>query len=383
MMARARADELVLRNARIVLPDRVLHGSVLCRDGRILDLAEGPLETGEDLGGDWLLPGLVELHTDNLEGHLHPRPGVSWPTLPGLIAHDAELVAAGVTTVLDSLRIGEDPQYPSCRATVEKVLQATAEARRLETLRADHLLHLRCEVVAKGVVEDFESLADRPGLRLVSLMDHTPGQRQFADMDAVRTYLSGRKGLTGEALEAYIRHRIEEAGDRGETARRAIAALARERGLPLASHDDATPEHVEEAVSLGLTISEFPTSLAAGAAAGERGLRVVAGAPNAVRGGSSYGNVGALELAEAGLLHIFASDYVPASLLQALFLLAGLPGWDLPRAVATGSAAPAAAVGLDDRGRIAPGLRADLIEVGLAGDLPVVRRVWREGRRVL
>ncbi|SMF80493.1 alpha-D-ribose 1-methylphosphonate 5-triphosphate diphosphatase [Tistlia consotensis] len=377
------AEQLVLRNARIVLEDRIVEGTVSCRDGRIAELGEGDSALGEDLGGDWLLPGLIELHTDNLEGHLHPRPGVTWPTLPGLIAHDAELVAAGVTTVLDSLRIGEDPQYPNCRATVERVIEATAEARRLDTLRADHLLHLRCEVVAEGVVGDFEELVEQPDLRLVSLMDHTPGQRQFADMDAVRTYLSGRKGLKGAELEAYIQRRIAEAGDRGEHARAAISAIARERGLALASHDDATAGHVAEAAALGLTISEFPTSLEAGAAAREHGLKVVAGAPNAVRGGSSYGNVGALELAEAGHLEIFASDYVPASLLQALFLLAEVPGWDLPRAVATGSATPAAAVGLDDRGRIAPGLSADLIQVGMAGDLPVVRRVWRRGRRVI
>lgn len=379
--------ELVLRNARMVLPDRIATGTLLCRDGRIEEIDESPSGAppggGEDLGADLLLPGLVELHTDNLEGHLHPRPGIDWPTLPGLIAHDAELVAAGVTTVLDSLRIGEDPQYPNCRTTVERVLQATAEGRRLETLRADHLLHLRCEVVAEGVVDDFESLVDQPDLRLVSLMDHTPGQRQFTDLEAVRLYLRGRKGIEGAELEAYIEHRIAMAGDRAGPARSAIVALARQRGLRLASHDDATPEHVQEAAALGLTISEFPTSLSAGAEARARGLTVVAGAPNAVRGGSSYGNVGALELAKAGLLDVFASDYVPASLLQALFLLARLPGWDLPRAVATGSAAPAAAVGLDDRGRIEPGLSADLIQVGLAADLPVVRRAWRRGRRVI
>ncbi|MEX0758280.1 MAG: alpha-D-ribose 1-methylphosphonate 5-triphosphate diphosphatase, partial [Tistlia sp.] len=140
-------DTLALRNARIVLADRVLLGSLLCRGGRIAALDEGAGTVGEDLGGDWLLPGLVELHTDNLESHLNPRPGIDWPTLPGLLAHDAELVAAGVTTVLDSLRIGEDPQLPGSLATVERVLRATAEARRLDSLRAEHLLHLRCEVV--------------------------------------------------------------------------------------------------------------------------------------------------------------------------------------------------------------------------------------------
>ncbi len=376
--------ELILRNARLVLADRVLEGALICRDGVIAELdPDGATRTGEDLGGDWLLPGLVELHTDNLEGHLHPRPGVDWPTLPGLVAHDAELVAAGVTTVLDSLRIGEDPQYAGCRAALDRVLEATGEAARLEVLRAEHLLHLRCELVAERVVEDFEELSHQPSLRLVSLMDHTPGQRQFADLDAARLYLAGRKNLSGQALEDYVQHRIREAGDKAGRARAAIAGIARARGLPLASHDDATPEHVEEAAELGLTISEFPTSLAAGSAAHARGLEVVAGAPNAVRGGSSYGNVGALELADAGHLDIFASDYVPASLLQALFLLAGRPGWDLPRAVATASANPAATIALSDRGSLKPGLRADLIQVALAGELPVVKRVWRGGRRMI
>src|SRR5690606_10732088 len=143
----------------------------------------------------------------------------------------------------------------------ERVIEATEQARRLDILRADHLLHLRCEIVAEGVVDDFESLAGQPALHLVSLMDHTPGQRQFADMETVRTYLRGRKGLRGAELEAYIEQRVTQAGERSGPARAAISRLCRERGLAVASHDDAVPAHVEEAAALGLSISEFPTSL--------------------------------------------------------------------------------------------------------------------------
>ena len=163
----------------------------------------------------------------------------------------------------------------------------------------------------------------------------------------------------------------------------AIAELAAGRGLALASHDDETPAHVDEAVSLGVSISEFPTTAGAAQAARSHGLSILMGAPNVVRGGSHSGNVGAADLAAAGLLDILASDYVPISMLHAVCLLAEAPvGLGLPGAMALVSANPAKAAGLDDRGRIAPGLRADLVRFRLIDGVPHIRAVWRAGKRV-
>ncbi|MSP67657.1 MAG: hypothetical protein EXQ96_06095 [Alphaproteobacteria bacterium] len=162
-----------------------------------------------------------------------------------------------------------------------------------------------------------------------------------------------------------------------------IVTAYRARGLPLASHDDATLDHVDQAAADGMVIAEFPTTEAAARASHGHGLAVLMGAPNVVRGGSHSGNIGASTLAGAGLLDILSSDYVPASLLMAACQLAReAPGWALPAAIAAVTAAPAAAVGLDERGEIALERRADLVRVDHRHGTPIVRTVWREGRRI-
>ena len=167
--------------------------------------------------------------------------------------------------------------------------------------------------------------------------------------------------------------------------RRALLDLARARApcVALASHDDRTREDVAENAADGLPIAEFPVSAVAASAAREAGQGVIAGAPNLVRGGSHTGNVAAAALIDAGLVDALASDYVPASLVEAAFLVAVKPGWTLPRAIALIAATPAAMIGLADRGRLAVGLRADVVRVRMHEGAPVVRQVWRAGERVI
>jgi alpha-D-ribose 1-methylphosphonate 5-triphosphate diphosphatase len=185
------------------------------------------------------------------------------------------------------------------------------------------------------------------------------------------------------AIEAHVAALIEGSRRHAPGNRRAIAGIATTRQLPLASHDDASRAHVEEAAALGAVLTEFPTTLAAAQAAGELGIAVLMGAPNLIRGGSHAGNVAAATLAEAGHLDILSSDYIPSALLQAAFRLSeGELGQSLPEAVAKVTAAPAAAVGLGDRGVVAPGYRADLIRVQLVEGRALVRAVWVEGERV-
>lgn len=376
--------ELVLANAGVVLPDGVVRGHVLIRDGRIAAIETGATPRGaEDLDGDLLLPGLVELHTDNLEKHLKPRPGVHWPVLPALVAHDAQLAAAGITTVLDAMRIGDRGHDAGLTERMAETTACIDAAQGDGLLRAEHFLHLRCEVGEPLAAEEFERLALHPLLRLVSLMDHAPGQRQFTDLAQWRLYYGGTYGLSDEDLE---RLRIEQQARSARYAdgnRRRIAALCRQRGVGMASHDDATEAHVAEAVELGLSMAEFPTTEAAAAAARRHGLATIAGAPNLVRGKSHSGNVAAATLAGLGLLDVLSSDYMPVSLLHAVFVLHRALDMPLPRAVDTVSGTPAGLIGLDDRGAIRPGLRADLIQVREGDAAPIVRRVWRAGRRVV
>jgi len=375
-------NETVLTNARIVLPDAIVDGHLVIRDGAIAAFDSGPAE-GEDLGGDYLIPGLVELHTDHIEGHYIPRPKVYWNKLAAIQAHDAQIAGSGITTVFDAIRVGTDEDQAIRVDDMVDLGRLISQAVDEGRTRADHFIHLRCEVSAPDAVEGFERFFDNPRLKLVSLMDHAPGQRQFASLDAYRTYYQKKKGLSEDEFQAFSAKRLADSEKYAPASRKTIAEAARRHSLALASHDDATAEHVHESVSLGAAIAEFPTTFEAAEASWKAGLSVLMGAPNVVRGGSHSGNISALDLIEAGRLDILSSDYVPFSLLQAAFQIAGSEVLPLPDAIRMVTAAPAKAVGLSDRGEIALGRRADLVRVVSDGNTPpVVRAVWREGRRV-
>jgi alpha-D-ribose 1-methylphosphonate 5-triphosphate diphosphatase len=373
--------ETILANACVVTADDCFRGSVHVRDGRIhaVDHGGNVPPGGEDLEGDYLLPGLIELHTDNVEKQMVPRPGVMWPSsLSALLAHDAQVIAAGITTVLDAIAVGEYSDGSRRREILPKVVEAVREGRRAGLFRAEHLLHMRCEIADRSVLDMFEPVSDDPLICLVSVMDHTPGQRQWHDVEKYRDFYRD-KGWTDSQFQVEVAKRREWQAAYAESSRRAILDIARRRGITLASHDDTTVEHVEEAVASGIRISEFPTTMAAARHAKASGMTTIAGAPNIVRGGSHSGNVSAAELAAEGMLDALSSDYVPNSLLHAAFVLTETVGMSLPAAIATVSANPARMVGLDDRGEISVGRRADLIRVRLHEGTPVVRRVWGGG----
>ena len=383
--ARARAGiaDQVLTNARIVTGSAVFIGTLHLRDGEIISVDSGRsyVRSATDLHGDLLIPGLIDSHTDNLERHLEPRPGVAWPSLAALVAHDRQMAAAGVTTVCDALCIGDRHRGQARRPEVlREAVRARADAEREGVLKAQHFLHLRCEVTTEGAAAAFAAVADEPAVRLVSLMDHTPGQRQWRDLDRWRLH-DHAVAADVDADEIRLR-RLRFPPERAAAARREIAALARDRALVLASHDDTTDAHVAQAAAEGVSICEFPTTPEAARAARARGLRVVMGSPNVVLGGSHAGNVSARALALAGLLDALASDYVPISLIEACFVLHHGLGLPLPAAVAMATARPAAMLGLSDRGEIASGRRADLVRIRLHREMPVVSAVWRAGRRV-
>lgn len=375
--------ELVLTNARIVLEDSVISGSVQIRDGKIADVSEGRVHTGEDFEGDYLIPGLVELHTDHLEQHYSPRPGVRWNTTAAIQAHDAQIATSGITTVFDCLRMGADEDGGFADGEMRAMADAIAEAGAYGRLRSEHFLHLRCEVSADNCMEHFVDFENDPHVRLVSLMDHAPGQRQFQTMDQYTLYYQKKRGLSDEAFAAFVAKRQGESERNSTPHRAAISKVCAERGITVASHDDATLSHVDEAIENGVRLAEFPTSFDAAKASHGAGMSVLMGAPNIVRGKSHSGNIAARDLAERGVLDVLSSDYVPLSLLHAPFVLAAeVEGISLPKALAMVTSTPARTVSLDDRGRIATGLRADIVRVHHEEGVPVSRAVWREGRRV-
>jgi alpha-D-ribose 1-methylphosphonate 5-triphosphate diphosphatase len=377
---------LVLSNARLVLADRVIEaGWIAVVDGMIAELGADRAPAGaEDVAGDFIIPGLIELHTDHLEAHYMPRPKVYWDPVAAVVSYDGQLASCGITTVLDSLRVWREEGVDEVGGEAAVLATAIAAARDADMLRIGHFLHLRCEVPMPDVVAEAAALIAWPEVRLVSLMDHTPGQRQFRDQEKLRTYYRGKAGgLTDAQLDVLFDQRRDFAVRHSANNYRDLVALARAEGRRLASHDDTTLEHVAQSVADRVAIAEFPTTLEAAQALHAAGIRVLMGAPNLVRGSSHSGNVGTAELARAGLLDVMSSDYMPASLLMAAFHLPkAVPAIDLPEAVRTVTRTPAAAVGLDDRGEIALGKRADLVRVRVTRDIPVVRSVWRSGARV-
>jgi alpha-D-ribose 1-methylphosphonate 5-triphosphate diphosphatase len=379
-------NELLITNARIVLADRVVErGWLACTGGRIVEIGEGRApERGEDANGDLLLPGLIELHTDHLEAHYTPRPKVRWDPVSAVVSYDGQLATCGITTVLDSLRIWREDGAENVDGQHVLLGDAIATARADGLLRIEHHLHLRCEVPMPGVVEDAAAMIGRANVRLLSLMDHTPGQRQFRDQEKLRAYYRGKSsGLTDAELDVLFARRTAYHEAHAVEHRRALVALAQAHHVPLACHDDTTLEHVSESIADGAAIAEFPTTLEAAEGLHRGGIGVLMGAPNLVRGGSHSGNVAAADLARAGVLDILSSDYVPSSLLlAALRLPVAAPGIDLPGAVRTVTKSPADAVGLTDRGEIAVGKRADVIRVHTAASGAMVRSVWCAGRRV-
>lgn len=376
--------ELVLSNAMLVLPDRLINGSLVVRGPLIADIQPGAAHPHKaiDLGGDYLLPGAVDLHTDNLERQVEPRSRARWPSRSAMLAHDAQCAVAGVTTVFDALCLG-DLGFDEGR--MRTTLEGVADLETLSSagmLRGDHYLHLRCELPAENMMELADTMLDHPLVRMVSLMDHSPGMGQYANLAYYRA-LRRRDGATEEEIDSRIKEiTARRARWRGPN-RDAVLRRLSGRAVAVASHDDRTAEEIAENVADGVGISEFPVSLEAATAARAAGMRVIAGAPNVVRDGSHSGNVAARTLIAAEAVDAFASDYVPSSMVEAAFK-ATAPGIgiDLPRAVAMISAEPAAMVGLADRGRLAPGLRADLVQVRLHQGVPVVRSVWCAGERV-
>lgn len=372
------------------MADAVVLGTAAVHEETLVDVQPGltAVADAEDWNRDYLIPGLIELHTDNLEKHLEPRPGVRWPAMSALLTHDAQVAAAGITTVLDAMGVGDFDERSVRAQGLEETNAALLKARSHGLLRAEHLLHIRCELACDNMLEVVRPYLDDPCVRLVSLMDHTPGQRQWLDVDKFRVYTQRNQRWTDEYLADVIAQRQEMQERNAQRNRSGLLELCRDRNIPLASHDDTTAEHVDLAVKCGMSISEFPTTVAAAVAARARRLAIVVGAPNLVRGGSHSGNVSALNLAREDLLDCLSSDYVPHALLHGAFLLRDLAGWSLPRAIGAVSSKPARVIGLHDRGTVAAGLRADFVRVretatadGIAV-VPVPVATWRAGRRI-
>jgi len=378
------SNDLCLANAQIVLSDQVLAGSVIIEKGVIAGIEEGDhvADGAIDCAGDFVLPGLVELHTDNVERHIEPRPEVDWPYVPALIAHDAELASTGITTVFDAMRVGsihsgKGRYIDYARTLANELLAARAQG----LFKISHFLHLRAEICSETLLDELAAFGPDDRVGIVSLMDHTPGQRQFRDIAALKTYIAKKRGMTDSEFAAHVENLLRLQKLYGAKHETGAVTEAGRLGAVLASHDDTTSAHVATSAQNGVGFAEFPTTIEAAQACRAHGIAVMMGAPNLIRGGSHSGNVAAEELARSDMLDIVSSDYVPSALLLSAFHLADV--WnDLPRAIATVTNNPAKAAHLNDRGALEVGLRGDVLRVRKTGRTPLLRGVWSQGNKV-
>jgi len=375
-----------LSDFRVVTPDAVIErGSVRIEAGRIAEIARAPMP-GAAMTGDGLLlmPGFVDMHGDMVEREVEPRPNVRMPLELGLRDLDRRLAAAGVTTAYAAVSFHPGSAYGHVRhfdntSAIIRALKAMGDV-----LKVDHKVHARFEITFPDALRVVEGLIAEGAVDLVSLTDHTPGQGQYRDLEAHVARIARDKGLSLSEAEGEVSRRINEkrgaAGDMAATLR-AISDTCRAHGVALASHDDDTVEKVALMQGLGAGISEFPVTVEAATEARARGLATAMGAPNALRGKSYSGNLSARDAHGAGLLDIMASDYHPSALLPAVLELAKADPAGLAGSARLATLNPARALGLMDRGAIAPGMLADLL---IADDSGVghVRATLRAGRKI-
>ena len=344
---------------RLVTPDSVLDGGVRIEGGQITEIGEidADADTVIDADGRLVLPGLVDLHGDDIEQHLQPRSGARMDAAMALASADRANVAAGITTKFHAISFELDEEAdrsPELAATMTDAIVGATD------LLADHRLHARCEVTQKRCVEAVLDVLDNGDADLVSVMSHIPGKGQFRDMEAFRSYYENSSNHTAEEAQEMVDQRMsipmETIRDRIDR----ILDRAHECGVVTASHDDENPREVERLAESGVDITEYPITLETAKRASEVGMTTAMGAPNLVRGESQWGNLATAEGIEASVVDTLVADYHPPSLLAGVFVDTGEP---LPERVKRASAAPADAVGFTDRGRIEPGKRGDLIVV--------------------
>ncbi|MDZ4765894.1 MAG: alpha-D-ribose 1-methylphosphonate 5-triphosphate diphosphatase [Chloroflexota bacterium] len=375
-----------LTDIRIVLPDGVVErGALRLADGVIAEIADGDAPVaGLSLAGMTIIPGLIDLHGDMLERDIEPRPGAYFPTEVALYELDKRLAGAGITTAFAAVGFAWTKNDLRTQEKATEIIRAIHE-RRAE-LGIDLRVHARFEISNPETAPILEALLDARQVDLVSVMDHTPGQGQYKNIQKYVDFMTRWLGFDPESVGDDLIKRVEGAITvKAELPRnwdivREVTQIAAARGIPIASHDDDTPEKVAQMADFGVTISEFPVSVAAAQAAHARGMLTIMGAPNAYRGESTSGNLSALAAVRAGLVDILATDYFPAALIGAAFKLAADAVLPLHESIKLVSAHPAVAAKLTDRGEIAIGKSADLVVVEmLAHGIPRVRATMRTG----
>ena len=373
----ASEDSLAVVGARIVTTDRVIDGGVRIEGDRIVDVGvvDHDADTVIDAGGSLVLPGLIDLHGDDIEGHLHPRSGARMSLPMALATADRANISAGITTKFHAISFELDEEADRSPELAALLSDAIAGA---TSLLVDHRLHARCEVTQQECIDAVLEVIKNGDADLVSVMSHVPGKGQFRDVEAFKTYYENSANHTVEEAESMIQTRTDVSMARIRDRVDRVIGAAHDAGAVTASHDDEDPAEVERLAAAGIDITEYPITLQTATRATDVGVTTAMGAPNLVRGESQWGNLSTADAIDARAVDVLLADYHPPSLLAAPFVDTGEP---LPARVRRVTANPADAVGLYDRGRIEPGARADVLVVD-PDPTPTVARAVVAGQPV-
>ncbi len=377
--------DFIIENAQLACPDGMVEdGALAVEDGIIAEIRSGGMMGGQkriNAGGMLLFPGFVDIHSDAVEKEIEPRPRALFPFDIAITELDKKVAIGGITTMYHSVSFAENDTGLRCNETaaliVKKINNMAAR------LVVNTKTHVRYEITDVSAVVHLEELVNRGCVHLMSFMDHTPGQGQFREVMEFRNYYGAVHQKEGKDLDRLIERKMSVLQDTKEEMLQHLVDLCRQHEIPLASHDDDTAAKIDWMRSMGIGITEFPVNLETARYARDRGLHVCVGAPNILRGSSVIRNLSARQAVSEGCADIICSDYVPMSILHAVFILHRTLALPLNEAVKMASLHPADAVGISGiTGSLEAGKAADMIIVDAAGDIPRIKKTFVEGREV-
>lgn len=372
-------NRTIITNAHIITPESDFDGSVVVEEGRIAAVERGTFyPEGYDAGGQWLIPGIVDIHTDYLEKELRPRPSAEFPIEMAFHMMDQRALASGLTTILGAVRISSDRDPEEIRPLRARYGLALAEEydRLARGALARHYMHVRWDTNFAPPDWVLDQLAAHPRLGNIVFNENIPGQRQFRSLEDIARKRANNEGIPLEQALERLRANIEANSKINNR------ALVQERfggSVCIGSHDDTTEEHVVEAAAMGVTLAEMPTTIEAARKAKELGLAVCMGAPNYYRGGSHCGNLACSDALDEDLVDALCSDYHFPSLLGCVVkMIAAGVGPSRATNLVTRNAARIIGLG-DDLGSIEVGKKADLALFAPHEGFGRVSEVWIDG----
>lgn len=380
-------------NGKIITPETVIEGALYIKKDRIVGIVEGKKDEdidcieNIDARGNWVMPGIIDCHSDAVELDLQPRPTSIFGIELAFPELEKRLITSGITTMYHSLSIlkggfaeEKTKKYYRTPEGVDKLANWIYEYNKVSPI--DHKLHIRYEIDSNDGIPQIKDLIKAGKVDQLSFMDHTPGQGQFRNLEKYKHVVAAYRECSTEDAMAMIEESMAQERMDIKSIEE-VAKFAREHNIPVASHDDDTKEKVELLSSWGIEISEFPIALDVAKHAKKKGMYTVMGAPNILLGGSHSGNLSAEEAINHNAVDILCSDYYPSSILHSIFYMQN-KGHSLVEMTKLATLNPAKALNISHlKGSLEVGKIADILIVAEGNGIPQIKKILAEGKKVM